>query len=147
MITKPEIGTLLLFASGLDRFVQVDRVTTDAWFRVLANRDVTYAQAEQACIDHYTGPDAGRQFTVAHVVALVTVDNRSNLNAIEADVRSAKARGLIDKSWPSRNLLPPDIRDALFTLREFERRQASDRLALDQGDGVPVDVGTVGRVL
>ncbi|MFC5930877.1 hypothetical protein [Cryobacterium melibiosiphilum] len=125
----------------------VNDVTTDAWLRALQDVDVNLEQAKQACVNHYTGPDAGRQFTVAHVVALVTVDNRSNLNAIEADVRSAKARGLIEKSWPSRNLLPPDIRDALFTLREFERRAATDRLALDEGDGVPADVGTVGRSL
>jgi hypothetical protein len=146
MITKPEVGALLLFASGLDRFVQVDRVTTDAWFRVLADLDVTHAQAEQACINHYTGPDAGRPFTVAHVVALVTVDNRTARLAVEADVRSAKARGLVEKSWPPRDLLPERVREALFNLRDLERVAAAERFALDQGPGKPADVGTVGRI-
>ena len=147
MMTKKEIGLLLLLASGLDRFVIVNGVTTDAWLRALEDVDVNLEQAKQACVNHYTGPDAGRQFTVAHVVALVTADNRSTAYAIEADVRSAKARDLIAKSWPARQLLPVEVRDALFTLREFERRQATDRLALDQGDGVPANVGTVGRSL
>lgn len=146
MITKPEVGALLLFASGLDRFVQVDRVTTDAWFRVLADLDVTHVQAEQACINHYTGPDASRPFTVAHVVALVTVDNRTARLAVEADVRSAKARGLVAKSWPPRELLPERVREALFNLRYFERVAAAERFALDQGPGTPVDVGAVGRI-
>jgi len=147
MITKPEIGALLLFASGLDRFVQVDRVTTDAWFRVLANVDVTHAQAEQACIQHYTGPDSNRPFTVAHVVAFVTADNRSTVKAIEDDVRSAKARGLISKGWPDRRALPDDVKDALLTLRDLERRAATTRDELEQGGGSPADVGAVGRVL
>ena len=146
MMTKKEIGHLLLLASGLDRFVTVNDVTTDAWLRAMQGVDVNLEQAKQACVNHYTGPEAGRQFTVAHVVALVAADNRSTAYAIEADVRSAKARGLIDKSWPSRNLLPPDIRDALFTLREFERRAATDRLALDEMPDAPADIGPVGRV-
>ena len=127
MISKAEIGKLLLLAHGLDRFVLVNEVVTDAWLRALSGHGVRYEQAEQACVNHYTGPDGGRPFTVAHVVAFVTVDNRTASAAIEADVRSAKAHGLIEKSWPARDLLPADIRDALFTLREFERRQATDR--------------------
>jgi hypothetical protein len=147
MMTKKDIGHLLLLASGLDRFVTVNAVTTDAWLRALQGVDVTPEQAEQACVDHYTGPDAGRQFTVAHVVALATADSRNTTAAIEADVRSAKARGLIERSWPARNRLPADVRDALFTLREYERRRAGERLALDEGGGTPADVGNVGRSL
>ena len=146
MMSKPEIGKLLLFASGLDRFVQVDAVTVDAWFRVLSDTTATYAQAEQACINHYTGPDANRPFTVAHVVALVAADNRSAVASIAADVRSAKARGLIERYWPEREPLPAEIRDALFTIRERERRTARELFDTDQ-IGSPVDVGTVGRLI
>lgn len=145
MMTKKEIGTLLLFASGLDRFVQVGPVNTDAWLRVLSGYDVSYTQAEQACINHYTGPDANRPFTVAHVVALVAADDRSAIASVEADVRSAKARGLVAASWPSRERLPELVRDALFTLRERERRTAAEMFDQDQIAGPPVDVGTVGR--
>lgn len=146
MMTKKEIGLLLLLASGLDRFVIVNNVTTDAWLRALDGVDVNLEQAKQACVNHYTGPDSGRQFTVAHVVALVTADNRSTTYAVEADVRSAKARGLVEKSWPPRDLLPERVRDALFTLRDLERVAAAERFALDQGPGAPADVGTVGRI-
>jgi len=146
MMSKPEIGKLLLFASGLDRFVQVDAVTVDAWFRVLSETGATYAQGEQACINHYTGPDAGRQFTVAHVVALVAADGRSAVASVAADVRSAKARGLVAKSWPEREPLPADVRDALFTIRERERRTARELFDTDQ-IGSPADVGVIGRFI
>lgn len=145
-MSKPDIGKLLLFASGLDRFVQVDAVTVDAWFRVLSETGATYQQGEQACINHYTGPDANRPFTVAHVVALVAADNRSAVASIAADVRSAKARSLIDRSWPERDPLPADVRDALFTIRERERRIARELFDTDQ-IGSPVDVGQIGRFL
>ena len=146
MMSKPEIGKLLLFASGLDRFVQVDAVTVDAWFRVLSDAGATYAQAEQACINHYTGPDANRPFTVAHVVALVAADNRSSIASVASDVRSAKARLLIDKRWPEREPLPADVRDALLTLRERENRVMRDLFDTDQ-IGSPIDVGIVGRLI
>ena len=144
-MNKTQVGQILTLASGFDRFITVDRVTTEAWFLALGNVDYTEAQA--ATVAHFTGPIAKEVFSVRHILAAVTFDSRNTTAAIEADVRSAKARGLIDKSWPSRNLLPADIRDALFTLREFERRAATDRLALDELDGSPADVGTVGRAL
>jgi hypothetical protein len=145
MMTKAEVGTLLLLASGLDRFVQVGPVTTDAWMYALSGHDVTLEQAQQACVNHYTGPDGGRPFTVAHVVALVSLDNRTALVAIEADVRSAKARGLIAKTWPARERLPENVARRLYGLRAAEREAAAERSAIDQGPGTPVDVGTVGR--
>jgi len=144
-MNKAEVGVLLLLASGLDRFVQVDQVTTDAWYKVLSSHTVTYAQAEQACIDHYTGPDGSRPFTVAHVIAAVAASDRTAQNAIEADVRSAKARGLIEKSWPERVLLPESIRNALFTLRDAERRAAETRFEFDQLPENPIDTGDIGR--
>ena len=132
MMTKEEIAVLLLLASGLDRFVIVNDVTTDAWMRALEDHDVTFLQAEQACINHYTGMDAGRPFSVAHVVALVAVDNRSTAQAIEADVRSAKARGLVEKSWPERELLPAEIRAQLAVARD-ESRATAQALPIEAG--------------
>lgn len=133
MMDKEQVGFLLLFASGLDRFVDVNDVTTDAWLRVLSDYDVTYEQAEKACIDHYTGPDGSRPFTVAHVVAQITANDRTATAAIAADVRSAKARGLIAKSWPERDRLPDGPRAELFRLRELERGAAAERWAIEQG--------------
>ena len=144
-MNKTQVGQILTLASGFDRFIVVDRVTTEAWF--LAIGQVDYDEAKAATVAHFTGPIAKEVFGVRHILNAVADVGRTSAAAIETDVRSAKARLLIDKSWPERQLLPDDVRDALFTLREFERRQATDRLALDQGDGVPVDVGMVGRVL
>ncbi|TFD51979.1 hypothetical protein E3T46_07780 [Cryobacterium sp. Hh11] len=144
-MNKTQVAQILTIASGFDRFIVVDRVTTEAWFMALEKVD--YDEAMAATVGHFTGPIAKEVFSVRHILAAIPDSTRNTTAAIEADVRSAKARGLIDKSWPSRNLLPADIRDALFTLREFERRQATDRLALDEMPDAPADVGMVGRSL
>ena len=144
-MNKTQVGQILTLASGFDRFITVDRVTTEAWFLAIGHLD--YNDAKTATVGHFTGPIAKEVFGVRHILNASADSGRSTAAAIEADVRSAKARGLIDRSWPARNLLPGDIRDALFTLREFERRAATERLALDDGSGVPADVGTVGRSL
>jgi hypothetical protein len=132
MMSKAEIGKLLLLASGLDRFVQVDTVTVDAWWRVLSEHDGTYEMAESACIAHYTGPDAGRPFSVAHVVAVVASGNRSAQASIEADVRSAKARGMVSRDWPERELLPAEIRAQLAVARD-ESRATAQALPIEAG--------------
>lgn len=132
MMTKAEVGKLLLFASGLDRFVQVDQVTVDAWFRVLSGMDATYDVAERACIAHYTGTDAGRPFSVAHVTAAVAESNRSAQVLVEADVRSAKARGLVSRDWPARELLPLEVRNQLALARD-QARATADALPIETG--------------
>ena len=139
-----ETAELLAIASGFDRFIEVDAMTTRAWF--LALRDVPYALAEAATVAHFTGPKARETFGVRHVLDAVAVTARTTPDAVEEDVRSAKARGLIEQSWPKREPLPRDVRDALFTLRETERRLAAERYAFDQL-GAPLDVGSVGRLV
>lgn len=141
-MNKVEVGQVLTIASGFDRFITVDRVTTEAWFLALANVD--YADAQAATVAHFTGPLAKETFSVRHILNAVAVSSRTSQAAVEADVRSAKARGLIESSWQPRTPLPADVADALFTLREGERRAAAERFEFDQLEGVPVDVGEVG---
>ncbi|TFC92065.1 MULTISPECIES: hypothetical protein [Cryobacterium] len=138
-----QVGQILTIASGFDRFITVDRVTTSAWHLVL--EQVDFEEAKAATLAHFVGPLAKETFSVRHILASVADSGRNTAAAIEADVRSAKARGLIEKSWPARERLPERAREALFNLREIERRAAAERFALDQGPGSPVDVGTVGR--
>ena len=144
-MNKTQVGQILTLASGFDRFITVDRVTTEAWFLVL--EPVDYDEAKAATVAHFVGPLAKEVFSVRHILSGTTDFARTSPASIEADVRSAKGRRLIHWSWPSRQILPADVRDALFTLRELERRQAAEQFALDQGDGTPADVGTVGRSL
>ncbi len=145
-MTKAEIAKLLTFASGFDRRV-VDTVTVEAWASVPEFANASYESAKAAVVAHQTGVKRGEYLTIGHITDALKIDGRNGQAAIEADVRSAKARGLIDASWPDRQLLPDDIRDALFTLRDTERRAAVTRSELDQIEGNPVDPGDVGQVL
>lgn len=136
----PEVGKLLLFASGLDRFVQVDQVTTSAWHRVLSKHEVTYAQAEQACIDHYTGPEGGKPFTVAHVVASAGIANRATTKLIQADVRAARARRIVEPDWPESRPLTEHLSAQLRAARDADRAE-SIRYAQIEGPVEHMDHG------
>lgn len=145
-MNKVEVGQLLTIASGFDRFITVDRVTTEAWF--LALEHVDYAEAQAATVAHFTGPQAKETFAVRHILDAVAYSERKSPAQIAADVRSAKGRGLIGKGWPETDLLPEDVRDALFTIRDTERRAAKTRSDLEQSMvGRPADVGSVGRAV
>jgi hypothetical protein len=144
-MNKTQVGQILTIASGFDRFITVDRVTTEAWFLVLGAID--YDEAQAAVVGHFTGPIAKEVFSVRHILNTVADGGRNTRAAIEADVRSAKARGLISKGWPDRQALPDEVKDGLLTLRDLERRAAAVRDELEQGGGSPADVGAVGRVL
>jgi hypothetical protein len=121
-MNKVEVGQLLTIASGFDRFVTVDRVTTEAWF--LALGDVDYGEAQAVVLAHFTGPRAKETFSVRHVLEGVRDASRSTPEAIEADVRSAKARGLLEPTYPPREPLPADVKVLLFQARERDRETA-----------------------
>ncbi|KQW07636.1 hypothetical protein ASC66_01155 [Leifsonia sp. Root4] len=140
---KIEIGKLLTLAAGFDNR-KVDRMTVEAWALVPEMAGADYEAAKAAVVAHQTGPNRSEYLTVGHIVAALRLGGRSTVAAVEADVRSAKARGLIESSWQPRAPLPTDVADALFTLREGERRAAAERFEFDQLEGVPVDVGEVG---
>lgn len=142
-MNKVEVGQILTLASGFDRFIVVDRVTTEAWFLVLA--DVDYEDAKAATVAHFVGPHAKETFGVRHILGAVADRLRTSVDAVEADVRSAKARSLVGKDWPAKKPLSDDVRNALVVLRESEVRALEKRFEFDQLDGVPVDVGNVGR--
>ena len=125
-----EVENVLLFASGLDHFVTVDRVTTDAWFRVLSVHEISFEQAMQACTDHYTGPDSTRQFTVAHIINSAAIANRATAQFIEIDVRSAKARGIVSTDWPDKQPLTAELYGRLELARTGDRLEAA-KYAID----------------
>lgn len=114
-MNKLETAQLLTVASGFDRFVRADELTTTAWQMVL--KRVPYKLAEAAVLAHYSGPDATRQLMPFHVLSAVEKEARLSKALIEEDVRSAKARGLVAQSWPADELLDEDVRERLFALR------------------------------
>ena len=127
-MNKVEVGKLLSLAAGFDNR-KVDMVTTEAWALVPEIVAADYESAKSVIVAHQTGPKHGEYLTVGHVVDGLRVVGRNTVSQIAADVRSARARGLVEKSWPDDELLPEDVRDALFTLRDSERRVALETIS------------------
>lgn len=114
-----ETGQLLTIAGGFDRFITVDQITTTAWHTLLADTDMEAAQA--AVLDFYRHWDGKGQLTVAHILDTVKQATRQSANQIAADVRAARARGLIDYDHHQSVPLPPDVAKALAEAREADR--------------------------
>lgn len=153
---KPEVGKLLLLASGFDRRV-VDELTVSSWFSVPAIQAANYDDAAQAVIAHQTGPSKDKYLTVGLVCEYITGLNRQSAEAIAADVRSARSRKLIDKEWDERQPLPADVLGKLTQARALENEERSkwdfdsnaisyrSDLGSAQVVGLNVDFGEVGR--
>ena len=85
-------------------------------------------------------------FEVRHLLTGLRRMMRINRLDIERDVRAARARGMVEKSWPESKVLPWPVRQKLQQVRERERAELREALlALEQrgeGDGVgEIEVG------
>lgn len=141
---RADITKALAFASGFDQR-KPSRAAVEAWACIPEIAAASYQQLEAVIIAHHRGPNRHEYLSVAHIVDALQVVERNSLYEIEADVRSAKARGLITSDWPTRRPLPDDTQHQLATIRERENRQANAHLELDFLEPNPVDVGHVGR--
>jgi hypothetical protein len=140
-MNKLEVGKMLTVASGLADFIVADEVTVTAWQWLLA--DVALEDAMNAMQAHFTGPQAREKFSVAHVLDFVKSSGRQSVAAIEADVRSAKNRGLVEKSWPNGLPLTPLVQARLASIRLAELAEIPEYSRLSAE--VPAWVGTVGK--
>ena len=118
-MNKPEVGQLLTIASGFDRFIIVDRVTTEAWFLALTNID--YLQAQEALVAHFTGPASKETFRVTHILDAVAVTNRATKSLAATDVRAARARGIVPPVWSELKPLTVALKSQLAEAREADR--------------------------
>lgn len=137
-----EVQALLAVAGAFDnRKPDLTGVTATIWHRVLA--DIDYADAEAAVIAHQTGPRAGEYLTVKHITDAVAAGNRTTRKLIEADVRAARARQIVDAGWPENEPLTPAAADALAAARLNDLRTA-ERFELDAaGPGTAPDFGVI----
>lgn len=120
-MNRSEAAKLLTVASGFDRR-QVDELTATAWASALDG--YSYGQVEAAIIGHFTDVETRRDYlTIGHVLDRLERTDRTRRHEIADDVRSAKARGIIDRSWPNSNRLPADVLSHLRELREAERSE------------------------
>lgn len=121
-MTPTDAGKLLTVAAGFDRR-QVTEVTATAW--ALALNGYEYADCERAIIEHHRDPATRRDYlTVGHVLDRVEAYARGKVSDVEADVRSAKARGLIDRDWPKREPLPGDVAARLSIARQRDLEES-----------------------
>jgi hypothetical protein len=143
-VNRQEIGQLLTVAGGFDNR-KVDRVSVEAWALVPEIVQARYEDALAAVVAHQTGPKRHEYLTVSHIVDALRAGERQSDYEVEADVRSAKARGMIGADYPPRQPLPHDVRHALATIRERENRHAQT-LAVDFLEpATPVELGQVGK--
>lgn len=136
-MNKIEAAELLAVAGAFDRFIRVDDITATAWAYALA--DVPADLGKRAVLAHYTGPDAHKQLMPADIIKAVEREARLTKPQVEADVRSAKARGLIGSEWPGGKVLPEEVRVRLAAAREGDRQVmlelgAPDRISRDEFD-------------
>ncbi len=117
-----ETAQVLTIASGFDNR-QVDEVKVAAWFEVL--RDADYDVCKAAVLDHFRGPNRHDYFQIGHVVDFLERETRSTAKSVEADVRSAKARGIVGRDWPERKPLDAGHARELLEARDRDREFAS----------------------
>lgn len=120
---KKDTAALLAMAGAFDRFIRVDELMVAGW--QLALGDVSVDAAKHAVLEHYTGEKAHRPITPADILASVKRAARLVPSMVEADVRSAKARGLVSKDWPDRQQLAPDVMERLAAAREADRYEST----------------------
>lgn len=123
-MNKVEIAKLLTIASGFDRR-QVDQVTVESWWLVEAIREADYEDAVAAVVSHFS-TQPKEYLTVAHVVAATQVSSRQTKELIAADVRSARARGLIEHNHPETEPVSDEIRARLAAIRDHDRQVARE---------------------
>lgn len=118
MITDAEVMLLVGIWGELDPYASEAKVTKDkarAWHAVLASGapGIAFTEARDLMVKFYT-ENPGKTFELAHIITAWR-------KRVTADVRSARARGLIPSGWHERKPLPPAVAAHLSALRAAEQ--------------------------
>ena len=114
-----EAAELLAFIAAFDNR-KVSKEAAVAW-SMTVNREVpqlTLPVAREIVMDHFASQ--GPYFTVGALLDEARLRLRLDSRAIAADVRSARARGLVYSDWPTSKALPADVVDRLAAARKGE---------------------------
>ena len=141
-MTPSEVAELLSLSVELDRYMTADKATKEkviAWAAVLGSEapGLSFAEAQRLVIEYYGSE--GESLTVFALIDLWKRDRRLLPHQVAADVRSAKARGLVSRDWPEGDALPAEVADRLSAARAGDRDvaggvgAAGSRLALQVG--------------
>lgn len=121
-----EVGKLLAVAAAYDNR-QLREETAVAWKAAL---DLQVPELDpmlaQQIVVWWFSEDRGEYFQVGHLIAEAKRRLRLLPEQIEADVRVAKARGLIGE-WPDKKRLPADVAQRLAELRANQNQLELER--------------------
>ena len=142
-MNEPEVRRLLTLISGGYDNRTLTAVTAEVWLMELAETD--FDVAWDAVRNHFRKPSPRAYLSLDVLLEQIRVDTRQTPTAIEEDVRSAKARGFIEASWPTRQALPRPVAARLAAARlDFAlAAEAIESGAVETPRAL--DVGTVGR--
>lgn len=147
MITEVETGQLLVIVKAFDNR-KLDPAVARVWAMQLGRNvpQATYQEAEAVVMDWFSTDNP--YFELRHLVDGLKRKHRMMPAQVEADVRAAKAFGLLDKSHPASERLPVEAAQALAGARAA--RVAATRELTSGGEGdrfaaLPAGFGDVGR--
>lgn len=139
-----EVAELLALASAYDNR-HVTKEAAVGWKIAIDSEipDLDVGMAREVIVSHFA--TSGEYFAVKHLIDGAKARLRRMPSQIAADVRSAKARGLVLMTWDPRTPLTADVAAKLAEARTGDRDAApeleatTDRttLALDVGKRVP----------
>jgi len=143
-MTPSEVADLLSLSVELDRYATADKMTRErvvAWAAVLAAHapSMTFAEAQALVIDYYGLH--GESLTPQRLVELWRDKKRLLPSQVAADVRTARAMGLVAAAWPTSTPVPDHVAAKLADVRSRRQAEAVELeagapvLALGAGDG------------
>ncbi|MCS6570301.1 hypothetical protein NYQ35_15960 [Curtobacterium flaccumfaciens pv. flaccumfaciens] len=143
-MNKPEVRRLLGYISaGFDNRALSD-ATAEVWSEELP--DIPFDVAKEAVRRHFRKPAPRQYLSLDVLMDEIRVLTRQTSTAIEEDVRSAKARGFLDASWPARKPLPAPVAARLTEARQaFARQAAAIESAVIENPRSLSELGTLGK--
>ena len=127
-----DVGRIIKLDAALNRYASDASVSTDravAWHAVLSTGapGMTFDEAQACVVEFYA--EAGESLTPYALIDLWKRSRRLLPREIAADVRSARARGLVPRDWPERDPLPPEVAERLREARAGDQQAALDPTA------------------
>lgn len=139
-----EVAELLALASAYDNR-NVTKEAAIGWKVAIDSQlpDLGIGLARELIVDHFA--TSGDYFTVKHLIDGAKARMRRMPKQIADDVGSAKARGMIDRSWDSRTPLPIEVAERLAAVRAGEARELKELGGFEaegpQDSSLVLDVG------
>lgn len=136
-----ETTTLLALVASFDNR-KVDEARSAAWHSIL--REVDFEDAKRVVVAHFAHPN--EYLTVSHITEGVLRMHRRLPKQIEADVRAARARGIVDSDWLENVPLAADAAARLAAARSGDREQ-SEQLSIGAPGGTPGELGVIVKIV